>query len=394
MNYRLAELFLENRSFDLAATEYENTAYEYARHEKSSQSGYAAIYAWRQRFAGAVAAEKDEVMKEIVRSSIRFATTFPEHEKAAIVLAAAADDLYTLQYYAPAATVAQKFIEQFPGADPGLLRQAWLVAGHANYEIGRYRESETAYTKLLELLPAGDQRREDLINNLAASIYKQGEEANAGKEYEAAAQHFLRVGQLAPTSRIRVNAEYDAAAALIRIKDWKQAAAVLEGFRKLFPGHALQSDVTGKIAYVYREDGRFSAAADEYERIERESGTDGERREALLAAVEMREKAGDQGRLVTVYRRYVDLFPSPLEPNLETRDKMAEVLKKQQDLEACLTELRQIVALDAAAVTERTPRTRSLAAKAGLILAQASFDEFVKVKLVEPFEANLGKKRS
>ena len=73
VNYMLADLYLENGFFDRAALEYEKTAYDYPRHEKSSQAGYAAIYAWRQHLAGVGADAKAEVMKKVVSSSIKFA---------------------------------------------------------------------------------------------------------------------------------------------------------------------------------------------------------------------------------------------------------------------------------------------------------------------------------
>jgi outer membrane protein assembly factor BamD (BamD/ComL family) len=63
INYMLADLLLENHSFDLAAVEYEKTAYEYPRHENSQQAGYAAIYAYRQHLAGVVPAAKDQVKR-------------------------------------------------------------------------------------------------------------------------------------------------------------------------------------------------------------------------------------------------------------------------------------------------------------------------------------------
>ena len=393
VNYMLADLYLENRSFDRAAVEYEKTAYEYPRHEKSSKAGYAAIYAWRQHLAGVAPDAKAQVINEVVRSSILFADIYPEHEKAAIVLGAAVDDLYVMQDYERAAAVARKLVVGFPGADADLVRRAWLVNGHASYEMRRYSEAETAYAKLLELLPAGDKRRDARIDNLAAAIYKQGEEANARKDYHAASQHFLRVGHMAPTSKIRANAEYDAAAAEMQLKKWKMASVLLVRFRMLFPGHALQPEVTKKMAYVYREDGQFSPAADEYERMERESKDDDVRREALLTAAELREKVGNQASTLAVYRRYAEQFPRPVEPNVETRDKIAEVLKKQNDQDGYLAELRQIVAVDAGAGSERTPRTRYVAAQAALILAEPTFDRFAEVKLIEPFEANLGKKK-
>ncbi len=393
INYELADLLLENRSFREAAVEYEKTAYDYPRHAKSSTAGYAAVYAYRQHLAAAAPADKDQVRREVVRSSLKFAETFPEHEKAAIVLGAAADDLYGMKEYAQALAAARKLIEVFPGADVEVMRSAWLVVGHSSYELLNYGEAETAYGKVLTLLPPGDKTRDALIDNLAASIYKQGEQARAKGDFRAAADHFLRVGRLAPTSKIRPNAEYDAAAALIEVKDWEMAATVLTGFREAFPGNQLQPEVTKKIAYVYKEEGKLSLAADEYERIEQESKDDEVRREALLVAAQLHEQAGNSARALDVYRRYVNYFPAPVEANLETRNKIATILKSQEEWKNYLDELRQIVAIDASAGSARTARTRYLAAQAALVLAEVRYDQFVQVRLEKPLEVNLRKKR-
>jgi tetratricopeptide (TPR) repeat protein len=393
LNYQLADLLLEDRSFGEAAVEYEKTAYGYSPHEKSSEAGYAAVYAYRQHLATAAPEKKDAVKREVVRSSLKFADTFPEHEKAAIVLGAAADDLYVMKEYEQALAAASKLLKVFPGADVDVVRAAWLVIGHSSYDLERYSEAETAYLKVLALLPKGDKTRDGLVDNLAASIYKQGEQANAAQNYRAAADHFLRVGRVAPTSKILPNAEYDAAAALIHLKDWAMAAKVLVGFRDSFPGHALQPEVTKKIAYVYKENGQLSLAADEYERIERESQDKEVRRDALLVAAELHQKVGNSLRALEVYRRYVGYFPQPVELNLETRHKIAEILKSQNDRQAYLDELKQIVAIEGAAGSAQTPRTRYLAAQAFLVLAQQQYEAFVAVKLEKPFEVNLRKKR-
>ena len=393
INYQLADLLLENRSFARAALEYERTAYTYPRHEKSSAAGYAAIYAYREHLKTAGPAEKDKVRRETVRSSLKFAETFPKHEKAAIVLGAAADDLYDMKDYGEALAAGRKLIQLFPGADQETLRSAWIVVGHSCYELKRYGEAEAAYVKVLALLPAGDKSRGGFIDNLAASIYKQGEEANAKKDYWAAADHFLRVGYMASTSKIRVNAEYDAAVALIQLKDWKMAATVLTGFRELFPGHELQPEVTRKIAYVYREDGKLPLAAGEYERVETEFKDEEVRRGALMLAAELHQQTGNTRQALAVYRRFIGYFPRPVEVNLEMRNKIAEILKGENDRKGYLNELKEMVAIDAAAGKERTPRTRYLAGKAALVLAEQTYDRFAEVRLVQPFEANLRKKK-
>ena len=119
INYQLADLLLENRSFARAALEYEKTAYDYPRHEKSSAAGYAAIYAYREHLRTAAPEEKDKVKRETVRSSLKFAETYPEHEKAAIVLGAAADDLYDMKDYEQALAVGAQAHPGLPGCRPG-----------------------------------------------------------------------------------------------------------------------------------------------------------------------------------------------------------------------------------------------------------------------------------
>jgi TolA-binding protein len=392
MNYLMADLYLENHAFDLAAGEYEKTSYSYPRHDKSAQAGYAAVYAYRQYLAVVPAESKEQVTRVVVKSSLQFADTYPEHEKAAIVLCAASDDLYNLHDYEPAVAAARKLIEKYPGAGVETLRSAWLVVGHGTYELHRYSEAETAYATAIPMFPAGDKNASALTDNLAAAIYKQGEQANAGKDYKTASEHFLRVGRIAPASKIRANAEYDAAAALIALKDWKTAATVLLGFRNIFPKHELQPEVTKKIAFVYREDGKLALSAAEYERMETESGDDELRREALLTAAELYEKAENTSQAVVVYQRYINYFPHPSEANIETRSKLAEALKKREH-DTYMAELKKIVSVEAAAGTERTPRTRYIAGNAALVLTEETYSQFIKVRLVEPFEANLDKKK-
>jgi tetratricopeptide (TPR) repeat protein len=393
INYQLADLLLENHSFSESALEYEKTAYNYPRHEKSSKAGYAAVYAHRKHLGIVRQTDQDAVKNEVVRSSLKFVETFPQHEKAPIVLGAAADDLYNMGVFEQALANAEKLIEKFPTADKNVVRAAWVVIAHSSFELLRYSNAEAGYVKVLALLPEADKARNGLIDNLAVTIYKQGELANGLEDYRAAADHFLRVGIMAPSSKFRPTADFDAAAALIQLKDWKMAASVLSGFRNKFSGHELQSEVTKKIAYVYRQDGQLSLAANEYERIERESQDEEVRREALQVAAELHGEANDNLSALKVLRRYVRYFPKPVELNLETRTKIAEILKTRSEQDNYFKELQEIISIEASAGSARSPRTRYLAGKAALVLAEPTFEKFVEIKLVKPFKINLRKKK-
>ena len=135
-------------------------------------------------------------------------------------------------------------------------------------------------------------------------------------------------------------------------------------------------------------------AAQEYERIEAESTDDGIRRDALQIAADLYARENSIVKALAVYRRYVDYFPQPVELNLETRNKITEILKAGDDRQAYLAELDQIVAIDAAAGSDRTPRTRYLAGNAAMVLAEITYEQFVGIDLVKPFQANLLKKQT
>jgi tetratricopeptide (TPR) repeat protein len=389
INYQLADLLLEHKDFGEAAKQYEHTAYGYPAHAQSAAAGYAAIYAHREHLKVAAEEQRETVKRDTVASSLKFADAFPQHEQAAAVLGAAADDLYEMKDFRPAVTVAQRVIDGYPGADVAIRRPAWLVVAHSSFELTEYPQAEHAYAQVIAVTPASDESRAGLVDNLAASIYKQGEAANAAQDYRAAADHFLRIRQAAPTSSIRPAAEYDAGAALIRLQDWTAAAGVLEAFRSAYPTHELQREATKQIAFVYRQSGQLSRAAGEYNRVASESEDPALRGEALLVSGDLYEKSNEKSRALDVYVRYVKEFPHPVETAVETRFKIAELRKAAHDEAGYHQELAEIVRVDAAAGGERTDRTRTLAARSALVLAEKLYGEFAAVKLTQPFESSL-----
>lgn len=389
INYQLADLLLENENFGEAARQYERTAYEYPAHERSDAAGYAAIFAHRQGLAHAGDDQRDLARRETVASSIRFADTFPAHEQAAAVLGAAADDQYGMREYHQAVTTARRIIDSYPGADPAIRRSAWLVAGHGSFELGEYAQAEQAYVEVLAATPADDGSRAALADNLAASIYKQGELATAAGDDRAAADHFLRIRAAAPASTIRAAAEYDAGAALIRLQDWTAAAGVLEAFRGGYPDHELSKDATRQLAFVYREGGQLTRAAGEYDRVAAESADPSLRAEALLVAGDLYEQSGASEQALDAYSRYVAEFPAPVEMNVEIRFKAAGLRKAAYDEPGYYRELEDLVQVDAAAGDARTARTRTLAARSALVLAERLYGQFASVRLLQPFESSL-----
>ncbi|MZR62754.1 tetratricopeptide repeat protein [Alcanivorax sp. DP30] len=394
MNYQLADLLLENKSYHEAALEYERTAYDYPAHEKASAAGYAAVYTHRKNLEVAEQESKDTVKRDVIRSSLRFSEAFPEHEKASLVMNAALEDIFAMKDYTFAVTTGRKMLEMFPQAPREERRSGWLIVAHSSFELEKFADAEASYQNVLTLTAPDDPSRGELVENLAASIYKQGEQANDEGQFLMAAEHFLRVGQAAPQSRLRPAADYDAATALIKLEDWTRSANVLRAFRDNYPDHELQADVTKKLAQVYSEDGKLALAAAEYERIESESDDEGIRREALKVAADLYMEVDDKDKAIDVRRRFIAYFPAPREPVMEMHSAIAGILKSRGDIAGYHNELNALVNVySQAGADDRTDRMRYLAGTAHLTLTEPMYDEFAELKLTQPFETSLRQKR-
>jgi hypothetical protein len=116
-------------------------------------------------------------------------------------------------------------------------------------------------------------------------------------------------------------------------------------------------------------------------------------RESLLVAGDLYQQSKDQDRALGVYRHYVDQFPHPVEAALETHFKIAEIHKAANDAASYRKDLAEIVRIDAGAGAERTARTRTIAGRSALVLAEQVYQDFTAVKLRQPFEKSLQEKK-
>jgi len=398
-NFLLAELLFEDKRIAEAGVEYEKTAYGYPKHDKSADAGYAALLSYAQRQKSAAPADVAALQQAGVASALRFASAFGDDPRAAPVLADAAEKLYALKNNDQAASVAQRVLELKPAAADAQKRVAWTVLAHTAFERGAFDESEKRYAEVLKLVPEKDAARNDLVERQAASIYKQGEKARDAGQTRDAVAHFARVGQVAPQSTVRANAQYDAAAALISLKDWDGAAKTLEDFRQRYPNHALQGDVSGKLAVAYIEKGQWAGAAGEFERLATSAKDPKVARDAQWQAAEFYEKAGQRAPAAKAYERYLAQVtsqggPQPLEPAVEVRWRLAKIAKEDGNANREFALMKDIFQADQNGGNARTDRTRYLGATAALALAEPVADAYRKIALVEPLKKNLALKKA
>ena len=392
-NFLLAELLYEDTRYSEAAVEYEKSAYGYPQNARSSDSGYAALLAYAQQEKRLAAPELQKVQLAAVDSALRFAKTFPQDPRGASVLTNAAEKLYALNDGERAATVARQVLALQPAAPVEQRRVAWTVVAHTSFEKGAFADAERGYAEVLALTPEKDTARAALTERLAASVYKQGEAARAQGQLPEAIGHYTRVAAVAPASSVRPTAQYDAAAAMLALKDWDGAARTLEDFRSRYPKHPLQDDVSAKLAVAYVEKGSWTQAAGEFEKLAAANKDPQLARAGLWQAAEMYEKAGARAPAARAYERYVKQYPEPLEPALEARYRLARVAREDGNTARELALMKEVQRADLTAGAARTDRTRYLGGMATIALAKPLADDYRKVALVEPLKRQLKLKK-
>jgi len=393
--YLLADALIESGQLAEAAKEYGLVAYEYSGYSRAADAAYAGVVAFDREEARLPASERAAWHEQAQAAALKFASAFPEHPEVPVVLARAAKDLYDRKEYVRAIAVAEQLLQRGEAVDIAKRRLAWGVVANAHFDAAEWVPAEAALQQLLQLVPAQDADRPLVLERLAVAVYRQGEALQAAGDSAGAVSAWLRVREIAPLSKVRSTADYDAGALLFRSREWTRAITVLERFRTEFPKDGLQAQVTRSLAIAYAEAGQPLPAAAEYLRIADANDEPlAARREALWKAAEIQEAAGGMAVAARTYERYVAQYRSDVGLVMEAQQKLADYARARGASSDRTRWLQQVVAVDHAAGTASTARTRTLAATAALELAASSRDAYNAVNLTIPLKKSLAAKRA
>ena len=219
--YLLAEVLFESGRFAEAAKEYERTAYDYPQHAKSAAAGYAALVAYQKHeptitgeSQGVVASpghrKRGHVRDELPRAC-RIGSRVDEGRRRLVRV-----ERFRSRHRGVATdSRTQAGRGAAISAHGGDLARALPVRSRSLCRSGDTPMSACRATcrRTTRIAPAIEER-------IAASIYKQAEAKQQTGDANGAVDDFLRVAALAPNSKVRANAEFDAASILMQNKQW------------------------------------------------------------------------------------------------------------------------------------------------------------------------------
>ena len=393
MNFLLAESLYDAGQYPKAIDEYQRAAYNYAPHEDSAEAGYAALIAFDALFKNTNASDVPALRRKRIKSAVRFTTTFPGDPRIQAVELQSAQQFFEWKDYDQALASANRLIEN-QRIDKPTRQAAWSIRADSQFSMQEYAAAEKSYLALLEFMPRQDADRRAVREQVAASIYRQGELARELDELEIAAAHFSRLGTVVPQSPKRKIADYDAASAYLQLENWPKAITALETFRRQYPRDTkFKLGVTEKLALAYSRNGNQALAAGEMIALTRLPANPERKRDLMWRAAELYQESGQEAEAIAIYIDYVEAYPYPLDRSMELRHKIAESYRARNDTRRLHYWLNEIVVADAIAKSERSDRSRYLAATASLELVQPLHDSYKKAKLTVPLKTSLRKKK-
>ncbi|WP_430461333.1 tetratricopeptide repeat protein [Thalassolituus sp. LLYu03] len=386
-----AEAHFEAQQFAAAAADYEIVSYQYKDKEFGNRAGYAAILAYQKNIAllENKPADKAREQENAVASMLRFAAAYDTDERSPAVLTNAAEHLFSLNRYQQAIEVADGLIKGNQKLDQNLKQTAYGLMAHSYFQLKQYAEAEQNYDHQRALLGKQHADYVAVSERMATAVYKKAEVmTSAGQKLEAAAQ-LLRIKTIAPDSKVRVIAQYDAAITLLTAEQWQGAINELVELRALYPQHELAAQFPRKLAYGYEQAGQLKAAAETYEGLYKADKDANVRRDALFAAAMLREKLGNKETALEYFKTWARDYEDPFDNRMEARYHIATLYGELKDETRKLFWLRRIIEGDAKAGEQRTDRSRWLAAWAATEYGDYFAGEFSKRRLSANLERNL-----
>ena len=394
VNHQYADVLFAARDYTVAISEFERTAYGYPDYATAGDAAFSGLVAYQKILEGDLEpAQATQWRQQKIASAQKFGQHFPQHAQAINVLQNTAEDQLALGDVEGAVKTAGILVTREPAPEPEMLRYGWATIANGEFDLGRFKVAEMAYSTLLEQ-DVPPQQLAQYREKLALSIYRQGEQQRDQGNLDIAAATFLRVGQAVPEAAVRKNADFDAAALYIQQQRSADAIPVLEAFRQRYPTDPLTDTIPDKLAVAYEQQGNYTAAAGELSLIaaNHKDENDELSRQAMWRAAEMQDRAENPQASIAIYEQYLQEWPQPYDFRSEAQFRLVELNRKTANSERETYWLQQLVTSYRDAGDNANDRVAWLAAYARFTLAEPNFQEFNHIKLEQPLKTSLAAK--
>lgn len=395
MQFLLSEALYGGKFYQRAIVEYEKTAYQFTVNKNSAEAGYAALLSYAKVLQTVATGDREKWTLSLIKSALQFAKKYHYDKRVPAVLIKTSQSLYDLGKYEQAVKTIKTLIssEKYDSANMKIV--AWRILAHSHYSLGVYKTAEADYSYLLSLFSRKHEFYNEISTRVVDSIYKQGEIYRKQGNYQLAAAEFMRVANITADPITRAAAEYDAAAAYLRLQDWNRAIVILASFSEKHPSRKdLVKRAKDKLVFAYSKTGQHIKAANKLMDISESVKSKIRNQDLLWEAAVRFDKGGEIDDAALTYKSYVWKYPLPLDNAMEARLYLSDYYQQKKDDKKYKYWLNQIIANDKKAGKRGTDRSRYLAATAVLKFANMSYKKYQSIVLKEPLKTSMKKKKN
>jgi len=390
--YLYAELLATANKTEAALNYYEKSAYD-TNLILDKNAAYATIISTSKlviKYNNKPIKRNSYINKHIEYSTL-FSQLYPNDNRTASIITHAAELAFSSNNYTQAIKTARLIPEKSSHAR---VRKANIITAHSYFKLNKFNEAEELYTAILKNTPANSKSFINMQNNLALSIYRQGEAAKAKNNISSATYHFSRITKILPTSDIAATGLYDAIALYMSNKLWGKAIDSMKQFQLLFPKHKYFNSITKNLSVAYLNSNQGLKAAQEFEKLSNFDDNKKIKKTALLQAAELYETKENYTSAIRSYKKYVNLYKKPFTQYMESMHKLLtlnRLINKQNEIKHWR---KQIMTADKrTSNSSRTERTRFITSSAFLSLAREKDSLYRNLKLIRPLKKNFIRKK-
>ncbi|RLA03177.1 MAG: hypothetical protein DRQ47_05635, partial [Gammaproteobacteria bacterium] len=334
------------------------------------------------------------VRKQLINAGLKYKAKFTGNKRVPVVVAQTVE----LQLAAGSTRDAvdlSRTMKTTKWASKENLKRSREVIANGEFDLKNYKLAEQAFTDIFKNDRHQPLKMKAFHERRAQSIYKQAEALKQAKQYSEAVDQLLRIGKVEPKSRVRVNAEFDAATLLLQTNDYGKALIVLKQFVVDYPNNPLTASIPAKLIVSYEALENWSGAAKQYEIVA------GNTKNVELARTASWQVAASWMKLsdkksrensVAAWKKYIKKYPKPYDMSLEARNHLI-TLYGQLNVTWKRNFWRRKIILTVDSNKLQAARARTLAAQSQISLATDDYRAFKSIKLTQPLRKSLKKKR-
>lgn len=389
--FRYAELFRENQDLPNALTYYELAAFD-EELILDKKSAYSTIILTNQLYKTSKGKAKIKYLNKHINYATLFAQLYNDDKRVNDVIANAAQLAYSINQYENTIKLANLMAEKQSTTENSY--KVNTLKAQSYFKLAQYPEAESAYSNLLSSHQLNQKSKDEFLDRLALSIYRQATLLQKQNNQEEASHHFMRISDVAKSSEIAATGMYDAIALFIKNEQWDQSVDAIKRFQLFYPKHKYNPDLTKKLSVAYLNSDRKLEAAKQFEKISSFENNRDIKMTALWQAAELYESKNNHKDAVRSYTKYANTYKKPYAQNMEAMLKLTELYTRSNSAKLKRIWQNRILKADkSSAAKDRNSRTSYIASITALQMARDKETEFSAHKLIAPLQSNLKRKK-